>query len=147
MDDLFHLLESDEDEQHRQVHMKSLSEWIKSNPKCMILNESTAIDVNLTIDPNLEDELMSGHIFMISDNLFLTIQYEINNKTQKEFAKSFLEAFNVKGDNIFAMQPKSERIKKVIDTMQKLIKDKNLEMEVGDEYNIHQEILFVVKDK
>lgn len=127
--------------------MIEMNEWIKSNPKCMILNEATSVDVNLTINPNLDDELISGHIFMISDNLFLTIQYDQNNKNQYEFGKLFLDSFGVKGDNIFAMQSKIEKFKKVIDIITKLLKEKNLKIEVGDEWKIHQEILFLVKDK
>ena len=147
LDDLFHLLESDDEDQHRHVQMIGMNEWIKSNPKCVILNESTTIDINLTINPNLDDELMSGHIFMMSDNLFLTIQYDQNNKGQYQFAKAFLESFGVKGDNIFAIDSKKEKLKKVIDDITKLLKEKNLKIEVGDEWKIHQEILFIVKDK
>ena len=145
LDDLYHLLESEDEEEE---HLISLEEWKKSKPKCMILSSEIGIDVNLTINP-MDDALISGHIFLIYDekdgSLFLTIQYEINNANQVNFAKKFLKEFGLDDDNSSI----SEKLKitDIIQLITSLLKENKLEIKVNDEYRLHQEILFVVKDK
>merc|ERR1712154_44634 len=121
-----------------------MGDWIKTNPECLRLKQEIGVDLSLTVNP-MDDALISGHIFLICNELFLTIQYEIDNKQQVKFAKECLNAFGVNDKNM--KDSETLNVKSMIEFIQKLLKDNLLEIYVSDEYKVHQEILFVVKNK
>jgi len=170
MDDLYRLFEEEGDSispsassslspphghQHHHAHnLPALEEWLKKKPRCLLLKEGIGVDVSLTTNP-MDDSLLSGHIFLIYDkkdgSLFLTLQYETSQAKQAEFATSLLHEFGLKveDDPNEKQQQKSGVL--AMDAMMKLIEkllsSKGLAIEVKDEYKMHQEVLFVVKNQ
>eukprot|EP01083_Nonionella_stella_P024816 68382_1 len=145
LDDLFQLLESEDEE---EKHTVAMDEWMKKKPHCLSFAHDIGIDCSLTVNA-MDDSLISGHIFSIygakDGSLFLTIQYDMINKNQVTFATKYLNEFGLTNDNLSISE--TMKITDLMGLLQSLLKENKLKIEVSDDYQKHQEVLFIVKDQ
>lgn len=137
-------------EEHNQATnaIVPLDEWLKTKPQCLKIVDGLQIDLQLTVDP--ADEQSNGHLFITYDKedatLFLTMQYDPINKTQVRFAQAVLrKIFNL--DLALNKNGKSNEVlfSTMIESLQLLLNEFHLNVDVSDEFETHQEVSLFVK--